>query len=43
MAKDVNSTLLSILEEHSNLSSAEATARLADMTKTGRYVRDIWS
>lgn len=43
MAKDVHSTLAEILEKGGGTSAAEATARLAAMTKAGQYVRDIWS
>jgi len=43
MAKDVNQCLVDILVEHGGLSAQEATAKLAEMTKQRRYVRDIWS
>ena len=32
-----------ILQQHAGLSAADAAASLADMAKSGRYVRDIWS
>ena len=43
MAKDVQNTLVGILESAGGLSSADAAAFLAAMTKQQRYVRDIWS
>jgi sulfite reductase alpha subunit-like flavoprotein len=43
MAKDVHACLLSVLEKHGGLSPEESTAKLAALTKQGRYVRDIWS
>ena len=43
MAKDVHAALATILEQEGGMSSAEATAQLATMTKAGRYIRDIWS
>ena len=43
MAKDVHATLLGVLEEHGSLSAAEAAAHLTSLSKSGRYVRDIWS
>jgi sulfite reductase alpha subunit-like flavoprotein len=32
-----------ILEEHAGLSAPDAAAALAEMARSGRYVRDIWS
>jgi NADPH-ferrihemoprotein reductase len=43
MAKDVNQCLVEILVEHGGLAAVEANAKLAEMTKARRYVRDIWS
>ena len=43
MAKDVHAVLISILESVGSLSTSDATAFLAAMTKQQRYVRDIWS
>ena len=43
MAKDVHATLLSILEEHGSMSASQAAAHLTSRSKSGRYVRDIWS
>ena len=43
MAKDVHSTFLGILESAGGLSTADASAFLAAMTKQQRYIRDIWS
>jgi sulfite reductase alpha subunit-like flavoprotein len=31
------------LEEHAGMNAADAAATLADMARSGRYVRDIWS
>ena len=43
MAKDVNATLASILEQQGSMSATDAAAHLTSMTKAGRYIRDIWS
>lgn len=43
MAKDVQATLLVILQEQGGLSVEQASALLDEMAKQGRYVRDIWS
>ena len=43
MAKGVHAALLEILQQHGGMSPDAAAAHLADMAKTGRYVRDIWS
>ncbi|KAK9818129.1 hypothetical protein WJX72_007597 [[Myrmecia] bisecta] len=43
MAKDVHATLVSLLEKNGSMTSAEASAALAAMTKEKRYIRDIWS
>ena len=43
MAKDVNQCLANILVEHGKMTEPEANAKLAEMTKQRRYVRDIWS
>ena len=43
MAHDVHAALLEVLTQHGSMTSSEATAHLAGMTKQGRYVRDIWS
>lgn len=43
MAKDVHATLLSILEEYGSMSASKAAAHLTNLSKSGRYVRDIWS
>ena len=43
MAKDVQNTLVGILESAGGLSTADASAFLAAMTKQQRYIRDIWS
>lgn len=43
MAKDVHQCLSEVLAEHGGMTAAQAAERLAQMTKQGRYVRDIWS
>ncbi|KAL4447522.1 hypothetical protein ABPG75_004741 [Micractinium tetrahymenae] len=43
MAKDVHACLAGILQSEGGLTEAEATERLHEMTRQGRYVRDIWS
>ena len=43
MAKDVQNTLLGILQSAGGLSTADASAFLVAMTEQQRYVRDIWS
>jgi len=43
MAKGVHAALLEILQQYGDMSADAATACLSDMTKAGRYVRDIWS
>ena len=43
MAKDVQNTLVGVLESAGGLSTADASAFLAAMTKQQRYIRDIWS
>ncbi|KAL3148407.1 hypothetical protein ABBQ38_013862 [Trebouxia sp. C0009 RCD-2024] len=43
MAKDVQSTLVGILESVGGLTTADASAVLAALTKQQRYIRDIWS
>lgn len=42
MARDVQQTLLDILQEHGGLTKEAADAQLAELTATGRYLRDIW-
>ncbi|KAI3429341.1 hypothetical protein D9Q98_005436 [Chlorella vulgaris] len=43
MAKDVHACLLDILHKQGGRTEAEAAEQLAEMTRQGRYVRDIWS
>ncbi|UOR12799.1 assimilatory sulfite reductase (NADPH) flavoprotein subunit [Halobacillus amylolyticus] len=42
MAKDVETTLLTILEQEGNMSQEEAEAYLVDMRKQKRYQRDVY-
>ncbi len=41
--QDVHSALVDIFVEHGQLSSADAAAKVAELAKAHRYVRDIWS
>lgn len=43
MARDVHACLLEVLQREGGLEPEAAAAALADMTRAGRYVRDIWS
>ena len=43
MAKDVHACLAGVLEREGGMDAAAAAAALAEMTREGRYVRDIWS
>lgn len=43
MAKDVHAALLDVLQAGAGLEPAAAAALLAEMVKSKRYVRDIWS
>eukprot|EP00887_Chlorella_sp_A99_P003199 scaffold9.g3199.t1 len=43
MARDVHACLVGVLEREGGLAPAAAAAALTDMTRAGRYVRDIWS
>lgn len=43
MAKDVHAALLDVLQTGAGLDVGAATEMLAEMTKSQRYVRDIWS
>jgi sulfite reductase alpha subunit-like flavoprotein len=42
MAKDVQATLKSLLEQHSGMTSAESEAYLQEMRARRRYALDIW-
>jgi sulfite reductase (NADPH) flavoprotein alpha-component len=42
MAKDVNETLINIIEKEGTMSREEAEAYLKDMQKQGRYQRDVY-
>jgi sulfite reductase (NADPH) flavoprotein alpha-component len=42
MAKDVNETLINVIENEGSMSHEEAEAYLKDMQKQGRYQRDVY-
>ncbi len=42
-SQDVHSALVDIFADNGQLSSADAAARVAELAKAHRYVRDIWS
>jgi NADPH-ferrihemoprotein reductase len=44
MARDVENTLVDLLQEHGGLPSAEsARAKLVQLEKDGRYLKDVWT
>eukprot|EP00854_Cymbomonas_tetramitiformis_P004180 gene4180-5158_t len=43
MAKDVHASLTGIMEKHSGLTPGEVSSKMSQMTREGKYVRDIWS
>mmetsp|Transcript_12453 Transcript_12453/g.23638 ORF Transcript_12453/g.23638 Transcript_12453/m.23638 type:complete len:1001 (-) Transcript_12453:321-3323(-) len=43
MAKDVNHTLVSILEQHSGMKAKDVSSMIRTMITEQKYVRDIWS
>jgi len=43
MAKDVNTALLQILQEHAGMSEACAIEKIANLKLKRRYLQDIWS
>ena len=43
MAKDVHAALLDVLQTGAGLDASAAAEMLVEMTKSQRYVRDIWS
>ena len=43
MAKDVNHTLVDILEKHSGMKSKDVSIFVRKMIEEHKYVRDIWS
>lgn len=42
MSKDVEQALISIISAYGNLSPEAATAYLAQLSKDGRYAKDVW-
>ncbi|KPA81537.1 methionine synthase reductase mitochondrial precursor-like protein [Leptomonas pyrrhocoris] len=43
MAKEVHATLLELIQQHLSLSDAAAAEYLEQLSKDGRYLRDVWS
>lgn len=43
MARDVQNTLLQILEKHGNMDTKSATEYIKKLQKRGRYLQDVWS
>lgn len=43
MARDVQSTLLQLLEKHGDMSNQAATEYVKKLQKRGRYLQDVWS
>ncbi|MES2649063.1 MAG: flavodoxin domain-containing protein [Bacteroidota bacterium] len=42
MSKDVETVLIDVISKHGNLSHEAATAYLAQLSKDGRYSKDVW-
>ena len=42
MARDVDLTLREILEEHGKMELSQVTQYMSEMTRTGRYARDVY-
>ncbi len=43
MARDVQATLLRILEQHGGMGPQEAAEYVKKLQKRGRYLQDVWS
>lgn len=43
MARDVQATLLKIVEQHGNKDSNAAAEYVKKLQKRGRYLQDVWS
>lgn len=43
MARDVQATLLQIVEKHGNKDASEAAEYIKKLQKRGRYLQDVWS
>lgn len=43
MARDVQATLLQIVEEHGNKDTSAAAEYIKKLQKRGRYLQDVWS
>ena len=43
MARDVQATLLQIVEKHGNKDANEAAEYIKKLQKRGRYLQDVWS
>lgn len=43
MARDVQATLLKVLEEHGHMDTQAASEYVKKLQKRGRYLQDVWS
>lgn len=43
MARDVQSTLLSVVKEYGGKTETEAMEYIKKLQKRGRYLQDVWS
>ena len=43
MAKEVHATLLELVQQHLSLSATAAVEYMDQMSREGRYLRDVWS
>ena len=43
MARDVQATLLQVLEQHGNMTNQAASEYVKKLQKRGRYLQDVWS
>lgn len=43
MARDVQNTLIQIVQEHGGMDNTAASEYVKKLQKRGRYVQDVWS
>lgn len=43
MARDVQNTLIKVVEEHGGMDNTAATEYVKKLQKRGRYIQDVWS